>query len=236
MSFLDRFKRKAQDPNAPEAAADPNPQNPAQGATPPAKESAPSKPARKSADPAVQLAAATVAAGYNPDFKRPLKKEKPAEPAKPADDGGEMTLELGDFLRRIPQNLLKGGTPDAKTLLKFNLSELADRIARGQTTIPLHEVYKRVPSIFASEVLPSDQTEIRFPWQKVMKLLAEVATATPASGLNAQGAESLAEKLKGRRAVRNILPGQVAAADASRPSKFALSRTPRRLSQGGDGR
>ncbi|MGB8169866.1 MAG: hypothetical protein WCF18_20355, partial [Chthoniobacteraceae bacterium] len=214
MSFLDRFKRKAQDSPAPDAASDPAKQNQAPAPATQASTPAPASPKRKAADPAIQLAAATVASGYNPDFKR-ATKEKPTESAKPADDGGEMTLELGDFLRRIPQNLLKPGTPEPKTLLKFNLSELADRIARGQTTIPLHEVYKRVPGIFANEVLANDQTEIRFPWQKVMKLLAEVATATPASGLDAPAAASLAEKLKSRRAVRNIVPGQTATTAAA---------------------
>ncbi|HYR57291.1 MAG TPA: hypothetical protein VEO95_01630, partial [Chthoniobacteraceae bacterium] len=215
MSFLDRFKRKAQESTAPEATPDPRKESapPAtasksQPASPP-----PAAPSRKAPDPAVQIAAAAVASGYNPEFKRAPKREKQAEAPKPAADEGEMTLELSDFLRRIPPALLRPGTPDPKTVLKFNLSELADRIARGQTTIPLYEVFKRVPTIFANEVLPKDETEIRFPWQKVMKLLAESATATPIGGLNAPAAESLAEKLKSRRATRNIVPGQVAATD-----------------------
>ena len=57
--------------------------------------SAACRPKRKAADPAVQIAAATVAAGYNPDFKRPPKKEKPAEAAKPAADEGRDDSRIG---------------------------------------------------------------------------------------------------------------------------------------------
>src|SRR5258708_29549196 len=130
MSFLDRFKRKASDESAPEfpavkipgAAAEPPPRPP---------------------DPAIQLAAATVAAGYNPDFKLPAKKEKPPEPVAAANEQRhQIILELGDFLHRIPQQYLKDQEHDPKEHLHFDVSELAERISRGQTTIPLVEIYK----------------------------------------------------------------------------------------------
>src|SRR5204862_5300559 len=102
--------------------------------------------------------------------------------------------------------------------LRFGVGDLADRIARGQTTIPLAELYKRVPGIFRENAVPSGSAEIRFPWQKVMKLLADAGSPTLGLGLNIATAESLAEKLKGRRAIRNINPGQAAAEKKSAPA------------------
>src|SRR5689334_19452 len=115
MSFLDRFKRKASEEkaqeNAPEAKPVPAPETKAEPA-------APRKP-----DPAVQLAAATVAAGYNPDFKVPPKKEAPAASSSISAPGlagfagpqHEIILELGDFLQRIPAHLLGDQKPDPAT-------------------------------------------------------------------------------------------------------------------------
>ena len=150
MSFLDRFKRKADEKSpgdAPEGKSEST-----QDAKP---DSAPAAPARK-VDPAVQIAAAAVAAGYNPDFKIPPKKEKePAAAAAPAETGPqhEVVLELGDFLSRIPAQMLKEGTHDPKTPLTFDIAVLADRIARGQTTITVGEIYRLVPGIFRSDVM-----------------------------------------------------------------------------------
>src|SRR5687768_5935376 len=132
MSFLDRFKRKAGEEkgleNAPESAP---------GAT------------RKSHS-AVDIAAAAGAAGYSPDFKLPPRKDK--EPtsaaAAPAGPQHEIILDLGDFLPRVPVQLLKDETHDPKIPLSSDIGELADRISRGQTTIPLVEVYRRAPGIF----------------------------------------------------------------------------------------
>jgi chromosome segregation ATPase len=199
MSFLDRFKRKASD------------EKPSETTPPEVKPEVSAEPGPpRRLDPAIHLAAATVAAGYNPDFKLPPKKEKEAPAsAAPAGPHAEVTLELSDFLSRLPTNLLKDETHDPKTPLNFEIGELADRISRGQTTIPLVEVYRRAPGIFRAEVLASDSTEIRFPWQKVMKMLtAYRSPGAPApAGLTSAAAESLAERLRSRRAVRNIIPG-----------------------------
>src|SRR3954467_730372 len=103
MSFLDRFKRKASDEKAPDGA----PEVKSEDAK---SDSAPAAPARK-VDPAIQIAAAAVAAGYNPDFKLPPKKEKEsvASAPAPAETGPqhEVILELGDFLPRLPAQMLK---------------------------------------------------------------------------------------------------------------------------------
>ena len=108
--------------------------------------------------------------------------------------------------------------PDPATPLSFEVGELADRIARGQTTISVAEIYRRVPGIFRSEILPSDNADVRFPWQKVMKMLVAHRNqqgSTGSVGLTAAAADSLAEKLRSRRAVRNIIPGSPADTQAA---------------------
>jgi len=40
--------------------------------------------------------------------------------------------------------------------------------------VNLAEIYRRVPQIFRSEVLEGDNVEIRFPWQKIAKLVTNV--------------------------------------------------------------
>ncbi|HSI11520.1 MAG TPA: hypothetical protein VK961_05725, partial [Chthoniobacter sp.] len=222
MSFLDRFKRKASEEktqeNAPEAKPVPAPESKAEPAPP------------RKPDPAVQIAAATVAAGYNPDFKLPSKKEASSSIPAPSLAGfagpqHEITLELGDFLQRIPAHLLGDQKPDPATPLAFEVGELADRIARGQTTVPVSEIYRRVPGIFRGQILPADNAEVRFPWQKVMKMLVahrnQQGGAGPV-GLTAAAADSLAEKLRSRRAVRNIIPGSPADTQAQSPAGSPL--------------
>jgi len=99
---------------------------------------------------------------------------EPLLPASPAQRGPkhEMHLELSDFLPRIAPQLLHEGPPADSTKLTCDITELAERIARGQTGIRLTEIYRRVPEIFRDEIPPCDETEIRFPGQKMMRMLA----------------------------------------------------------------
>src|SRR5258708_23563680 len=135
MSFLDRFKRKASEETTP-------------GNAPEVKQASEIK---VEGTRAVQL----VAAGSDPDFKLLTKKEAPSIPGSmPAPSPAEVTgqrheiiLELGDFLQRIPAQLLGDQKPDPATPLPFAIGDLADRIARGQTTVPMAEIYRRVPGI-----------------------------------------------------------------------------------------
>jgi chromosome segregation ATPase len=243
MSFLDRFKRKGLDSPEPEARPDlpankpsaasqagaPQKPAPAKPAAPPSA-TAPTRP-----EAANEPSPAAAPAVHTPELKLSDKKANPIpptqEPPRPEGPEGELILELGDFLHRIPQQMLQPGPHDVHTELRFGVSDLADRIARGQTTLPLSELQKRVPAIFRDDAPTPDADEIRFPWQKVMKLLTDAGSPTPGLGLNSAAAESLAEKLKSRRAVRNIIPGQAAgekkSPPASPPAPAPASRPPR---------
>ena len=187
-SFLGRFIRKEDEVQPPAAPAMPSP-------TEAPEPSAGDKPLRRT--------------GIS--VKPPEEPTRPAVPPPPPPprDEDSLLLELGDFLHRIPANLLKPGTPDVHTEIRFDLADVSERIARGETAIPLSEIYDRVPQIFSSEVREEDGVLIRFPWQKVLKLINETAPGkVPSSALSVAAAESLAYKLKTRHVTRNIPTGR----------------------------
>ena len=123
----------------------------------------------------------------------------------------EILLEVGDFLSRIPKELLHDGPHDTESKLKFDVAELADRIGRGETTIRLAEIHRCAPEIFRGEIFASDKRAVRFPWQKVAQLLAAARTmpslGSRTEGLTHAGAEFLAERLRLYRTASNIIPG-----------------------------
>ena len=186
MKFLDRFKRKAP-------------------TEPPLPEQKRTQEQKKAAEtPALN----------KPEGKGPGKFVPAPAPApkKPTTSENDLRLELGDFLHRIPAHLLLPGPHDLKSELRFDIGDLSDRIAKGQTTVSLAEIYRRVPVIFRGEILDSDNIEIRFPWQKLAKLVnlakpigqqSDAATASPMP--------ALAEKLRStKKAVRAIKTGESA--------------------------
>src|SRR5205823_14442431 len=117
----------------------------------------------------------------------------------------EIRLELGDFLHRIPAQLLLPGPHDLKTELRFEIPDLSQRIAAGNTTINLAEIYRRVPQIFRAEVLEGDNVEVRFPWQKIAKLVTNVKSAA-APAENAGAEPALAERLRANKTDAPPLP------------------------------
>jgi len=217
MSFLDRFKRKG----PASAELEPPLEAPAR----------PAEPARKADPAAIKAAAQQVLARYQTDFNVAGKKDprlappvlpppadsSPASTAPPgsipgpaalalASENHELQLELGDFLHRIPKTALAEGNHDVHRVLTFRIDEMADRISRGLTTIPLAEIYRQVPNVFRTAIKDAPEAEIRFPWQKVMILLNESRGAGKGSSLSEAAARALAAKLKAQRPARNIIP------------------------------
>jgi len=156
-----------------------------------------------------------------PEKKKPEPARKSSEakgpaigqplPQKVPPSADEIRLELGDFLHRIPAQLLLPGPHDLKTELRFEITDLSQRIAKGQTMVNLAEIYRRVPQIFRSEVLEGDNVEIRFPWQKIAKLVTNVKGASPSGDANTP---ALAEKL---RVTKPSRPGSKTGKDAASP-------------------
>jgi len=138
----------------------------------------------------------SAAPAYSPDVKNKPTPPTPPSPQKRSPD--ELVLELGDFLHRIPAAVLAPGPHDLRYELRFEIAALSRQINKGQTTILLAEIYKRCPHIFKGELGSAAETEIRFPWQKLAKL---VSLARPADGSVPADptVESLAQKLKASR-------------------------------------
>src|SRR5262245_39732691 len=153
-SFLDRFRRKGTDDGDPK-----KPESPGEAAQEAAKGDSPSGGKGPVGEPAAEKAPTV-----------PMREET-------------ATFVLGDFLKRIPEQLLAKGPHDETLPLTFDVSDLSARIARGQTTLSLAEIYKRVPHLFRSEIRESDNIEIRFPWQKLLQLVKAADAATPGAGL-----------------------------------------------------
>ncbi len=192
MSFLDRFKRKASDERTPPAAFEAKLESQA--------------PARQ--PEAANSPATTAASGQN---AAPKKDKDPAPTSN--EPQHDVVLELGDFLPRSPPQFLKEPAPDPQMPLSFDIADLAERISNGHTTIPISEIQHRAPGAFRGPVLESQDSEVRFPWQKVMNLLNAFKAAHPEAGsrgLSSAAAEALAQKLRSRRTSRNIIPGSPA--------------------------
>src|SRR5688500_8829213 len=157
-SFLDRFRRKGE----------PQPPRKAETTDEIAKEAIESGYAptlkRRTAGKA-EAAPEAVEPGKPMPSAPPETREAASAPAPapaPSRRDEIVTFELADFLPRIPEQLLGKGPFDPKLPLTFELGELSARIARGQTTLSLAEIYRRVPHLFRGEIRESDNIEIRF--------------------------------------------------------------------------
>jgi chromosome segregation ATPase len=174
-SFLDRLRRKGTDEGDPKKAESPDERE--QEA---AKEGSSS---------------GKVPVGEPVPAKKTPARETPSTPLREE----TATFVLGDFLKRIPEQLLAKGPHDETLPLTFDVSDLSSRIARGQTTLSLVEIYKRAPHLFPAEIRETDNIEIRFPWQKLLELVKAAESASPRAGLSESAAESLAQRLRSRK-------------------------------------
>ncbi len=139
-------------------------------------------------------------AGSAPIYQVQLAEVKEPPPKK-VPERDQVVLELGDFLHRIPAQLLLAGPHDLKMEIRFNPQYLSERIANGETTIPLAEIYNRVPTIFRGQIRDTDQVEIRFPWQKIARLVRSTQTGseTPPDLNSANLAAKLRAKMPSKK-------------------------------------
>lgn len=131
----------------------------------------------------------------NPALRPAVYPQKRTQP-----DSDEVRLELGDFMHRIPPHLLAEGPHDLAAELRFEIRDLSDRISNGQTTISVSEIYKRLPQIFRGEIRASDNIEVRFPWQKLAKLVSLSGPTKNGTLQPDAAAGALAERLRAKHA------------------------------------
>ena len=209
-NLLAHFRRK------PSETAD----APAPPAEPPKAKAAPIEPVRMP----TAVARAIKPAWHAPGASFPQKQRASALADRPA--ATEMvTLRLGDFLDRIPAELLDEGAHDRSIPMPFDLSALSERIGRGDTTIRLTEVYRRMPDVFRPNAVIGQDRMIPFPWKKVLAMIQEAKAGGADGGITPSGVEMLAVKFKARklRQPSKTAPGATGGAEAGGPASTAKS-------------
>ena len=100
----------------------------------------------------------------------PIRPAAPGAKTPPLPKRGhEIVLTLGDVLSRIPTQLLQAGFHDANRELRFSVDDLSADIARGRAAVPLSKIAALCPDVFAREIAPGDDAEIRLPLQKLVE-------------------------------------------------------------------
>ena len=170
------------------------------------------------------VARAIKPAWHAPAAPFPQKQRATALADRPA--ATEMiTLQLGDFLDRIPVELLDEGTHDRSMPMPFDLAALSERIGRGDTTIRLTEVYRRMPDVFRPNAVIGQDRMIPFPWKKVLAMIREAKAGATEAGITRSGVDALAQKFKSRKLRQPSktapVPGAAGGAEAGGPGGLA---------------
>jgi hypothetical protein len=129
--------------------------------------------------------------------------EPPSSPERKPER--ELRLVFADFAPALPEALLLPDAINPDTEIIFDLQVIGDLIVNGRNTVPIAWLKERVPAFFRDEPLPPGCENLRFPWQKVLRLLATALTPAgdsepPAiSGLTPGGASFLLSHFRTRR-------------------------------------
>jgi hypothetical protein len=199
-AFLSRFKQKS----LPEEPPVVQPAPPLVPATLPARAQVPAPAPER---PAPRQVKAVPSAAPRME-KGPLLPAPAAKNLKPISEDTTIRLELGDFLDRIPSKFLQPGEHDRSTEVRFDLDFIGERIGRGTPGVPMTELYRRVPKVFRTETVTATDVEVRFPWQKVMRILSTPAEPDKPAAITRAGLAALARKIQGQN-TRRVVPGQV---------------------------
>jgi hypothetical protein len=146
----------------------------------------------------------------------------PVAAGVPVGNASVLALELGDFLNRIPPGALKEGPHDATLSIAFDLAWLETRIQQRDSTVPLSELYARVPQIFKNAELANSDVPVRLPYLKVTRMLAQHRSAAALS-------KSASPEVTGLGAVENASKntaalGELVSSEArQRPSDESLN-------------
>lgn len=79
-----------------------------------------------------------------------------------------ISVRIGEFLQRIPQNLLNDGPFDSDREVQLNVWELLVDITNRKPSVSLSAIARSCPEIFLSEITPEQDAEIYFPWHSVV--------------------------------------------------------------------
>ncbi len=101
----------------------------------------------------------------------PAAVSLPPAPTPEAPDVA-VTLEVGDFLDRLPPSFLSAGPHDQHQKIEFRASELYSDLTKGRASVPASTIYAKFPAIFARPVTDTEDVEIALPLQKLVEQLS----------------------------------------------------------------
>ncbi len=139
----------------------------------------------------------------------------------------KIAMELGDFIRRIPPDLLAPGPHDLKQRVWFKISDLSANVEQGKPTIPLSQLAGMFPELFAQEITPERDAEIYFPWNKLVAQM-RAARSNPGSAEVFSSIVAKAAQVRSQRAInrRDAVTESVATPEVQPQSDEAARRPP----------
>lgn len=115
---------------------------------------------------------AAVAAAHPsaPEFVAPPSAPQPETVPSDVPDV-VVTLEVGDFIDRLPPTLLAGGAVDRSRAVEFRSSELYSDLTKGRASVPASVIYAKCPELFSRPVSETEDAEVALPLAKLVEQL-----------------------------------------------------------------
>ncbi|MEY2571986.1 MAG: hypothetical protein QOJ87_199, partial [Verrucomicrobiota bacterium] len=86
-----------------------------------------------------------------------------------------ISLELGDVIAEMPAGYVKPSESiDTSRRILLKASEVEKGMATGRPTVSLETIYQQVPEIFIRKVDPSDASQLKLPFAKVLEQFANL--------------------------------------------------------------
>ena len=94
-----------------------------------------------------------------------------------------VSLEIGDFIDRLPPNFVQSGSHDRHKKVEFPAAELYSDLSKGRASVPASVIYARCPEIFTRPVTQTEDVEVPLPLQKLVEQMgAALSTRTDQVG------------------------------------------------------
>ena len=84
-----------------------------------------------------------------------------------------VSLEVGDFLDRLPPNFVQAGAVDRHRRVEFRASELYSDMTKGRASVPASVIYQKCPELFSRPVTDEEDTEVSLPLQKLVEQMSQ---------------------------------------------------------------
>lgn len=90
-----------------------------------------------------------------------------------------VSLEIGDFIDRLPPTLLAGGSVDRNRRVEFRSSELYSDLTKGRASVPASVIYEKCPELFSRPVSETEDAEVPLPLAKLVEQLTPALQTRP---------------------------------------------------------